>query len=230
MPQLFANNAVGTLNAGIAAGDTTVVLQAGQGARFPSANAGTNPVSDSNNWFKVTLDDGAGNLEIVYVRTTSGDTFSNVLRGQEGTTPRAYTSSASASIRVTAVDMEAAIFGGVTLNGTQTLTNKTIIGAREARVAMGANNVDLLAGNFFTKTISGATTFTVSNVPAAGTAASFILDLTNGGSGAITWWSGMKWAGGTAPTLTASGRDCLGFFTHDGGATWTGLLLGKDIK
>lgn len=40
----------------------------------------------------------------------------------------------------------------------------------------------------------------------------------------------MKWAGGTAPTLTASGRDALGFYTYDGGTTWTGLVLGKDIK
>ncbi len=103
-------------------------------------------------------------------------------------------------------------------------------GLREARVAMGANDIDVRSGNYFTKTISGATTLTVSNVPAAGTAASFILDLTNGGSATITWWSGVKWAGGTAPTLTAAGRDVLGFFTHDGGTTWTGLLLGKDVK
>ena len=70
----------------------------------------------------------------------------------------------------------------------------------------------------------------MSNVPSSGTGVSFILDLTNGGSSAITWWSGVKWAGGTAPTLTASGRDVLGFFTHDGGTTWTGLVLGKDVK
>lgn len=103
-------------------------------------------------------------------------------------------------------------------------------GLREARVAMGASDIDVRAGNYFTRTISGATTLTVSNVPAAGTAASFILDLTNGGSATITWWSGVKWAGGTAPTLTSSGRDVLGFFTHDAGTTWTGLLLGKDVK
>lgn len=103
-------------------------------------------------------------------------------------------------------------------------------GVREARVAMGANDINIASGNYFSKTLGGATTFTVSNVPASGTAASFVLDLTNGGAYAITWWSGVKWAGGTAPTLTASGRDVLGFFTHDGGTTWTGLVLGKDVK
>ncbi len=125
--------------------------------------------------------------------------------------------------------------GDVTLTGTQTLTNKTLTtplatGLRETRTVMGANAIDLATGNFFSKTISGATTFTVSNVPATGTAATFILDLTNGGSAAITWFSGVRWAGGTAPTLTAAGRDVLGFFTYDGGTTWTGLLMGKDVR
>jgi hypothetical protein len=109
-------------------------------------------------------------------------------------------------------------------------TTPTFIGMRQTRVAMGASNIDLSTGNYFTRTISGATTLTVSNVPSAGTAASFILDLTNGGSAAITWWSGTKWAAGTAPTLTSAGRDVLGFYTHDGGTTWNGLVLVKDIK
>lgn len=104
-------------------------------------------------------------------------------------------------------------------------------GVKEARVALGAGSaINIASGNYFTKTISGVTTFSVSNVPAAGTVASFIIDLTNGGSSTITWWSGMKWAGGTAPSLTAAGRDVLGFFTHDAGTTWTGLMLGKDVK
>ena len=110
------------------------------------------------------------------------------------------------------------------------LLQPTLTGLREVKVAMAANNIDVATGNLFTKTISGATTLTTSNVPASGTLASFILDLTNGGSATITWWSGVKWAGGTAPTLTAAGRDVLGFYTHDGGTTWTGLLLGKDAK
>lgn len=122
------------------------------------------------------------------------------------------------------------IVDAVTLTGAQTLSAKTVTGLKETKVAMAANNIDLSAGNLFTKTISGATTLTVSNVPAAGAAATFMLDLTNGGSAAITYWSGVKWAGGTAPTLTAAGRDVLGFYTHDGGTTWTGLVLAKDVK
>lgn len=100
---------------------------------------------------------------------------------------------------------------------------------QETKVAVSASNIDLSLGNYFSKTISGATTFTVSNVPATGTAFSFILDLTNAAS-SVTWWSGVDWANGVAPTLTTSGRDSLGFYTYDGGTTWSGFVLGKDMK
>jgi hypothetical protein len=116
------------------------------------------------------------------------------------------------------------------LGAAQTLSLKTLTGSKETRVTMGASNIDLDAGNWFTRTISGTTTLTVSNVPASGTAASFILDLTNGGSATVNWWSNVRWAGGTPPTLTAAGRDVLGFYTYDAGSNWTGLLLGKDVK
>lgn len=117
------------------------------------------------------------------------------------------------------------------LNDTNIESQSLLIGAlRSKRVAMAANNIDLNAGNVFTKTISGATTLTVSNVPVAGEVGSFILDLTNGGSATVTWWAGMDWGSGAAPPLTAAGRDVLGFITHDGGTTWTGMLLTKDAK
>lgn len=109
-------------------------------------------------------------------------------------------------------------------------TTPTITAMRQTRVAVAASDINLNSGSYFTRTISGTTTFTVSNVPASGTAISFILDLTNGGSATVNWWSNVKWAGGTAPTLTSSGRDVLGFYTHDAGTNWNGLVLAKDIK
>ena len=105
-----------------------------------------------------------------------------------------------------------------------------ITAIRETKVAMAANDINLATGNMFTKTISGATTLTVSNALASGNANSFILELTNGGSAVITWFAGVKWAGGIVPTFTASGVDILGFYSHDGGGTWRGLVLGKDVK
>lgn len=101
---------------------------------------------------------------------------------------------------------------------------------QETKATITASDIDLSTGNYFSKTISGTTTFTVSNVPTSGTVASFILDLTNGGSATINWWANTKWPGGTQPALTSSGRDVLGFFTYDAGTTWTGLLIGRDVK
>lgn len=104
------------------------------------------------------------------------------------------------------------------------------VAVRETPVAIAASAIDVALGTLFTKTISGATTFTLSNVPATGTVCSFTLELTNGGSAIVTWWSGIKWTGGTAPTLTSAGVDILGFYTRDGGTTWRGMVASKDSK
>lgn len=128
----------------------------------------------------------------------------------------------------------------------QTLTNKTLTaptvsspsisnplfstGVRETYAAVAASNIDVSAASVFSKTIAAATTFTVSNVPAAGQAAAFLLELTNGGAFAVTWWSGVKWASGSGPVLTSAGVDILGFYTRDGGTTWRGVVLAKDSK
>jgi hypothetical protein len=120
--------------------------------------------------------------------------------------------------------------GALVFGNSPNLTTPTIVGLKETKVALAANAIDLSLANYFSKTLTAASTFTLSNTAAANSVSSFILDLTNGGAFTITWWSGLKWVGGTAPSLTVSGRDNLGFYTHDGGTTWTGLVLGKDIK
>jgi hypothetical protein len=104
----------------------------------------------------------------------------------------------------------------------------TTIKSKQALVS--ANNIDLSTGDCFSKTVSSNVTFTVTNIPPTGIVGSFILDLTNGGSNTIVWMANTKWASQTAPTLTTSGRDILGFFTYDSGITWNGLVIAKDIK
>ena len=133
-----------------------------------------------------------------------------------------------------------AVTGIATLTGTETLTNKTItsptinspsiFSLREIKTVMSTDNIDLSAANLFTKTITTNTTLTISNIPSSNTLICFILELTNAAAFNITWFSGVKWASGTAPTLTSSGKDVLGFYTHDSGTTWNGFLLGKDVK
>jgi hypothetical protein len=130
------------------------------------------------------------------------------------------------------IEVGASTIGSRTINGALTVTGLFTAGSAmiEKSNAIGASNIDLSLGNYFTKTIAAPTTFTLSNTPSSGTVASFILDLTNGGSSAVTWWANLKWTNGLTPSLTASGRDVLGFFTYNNGTTWNGFVLGKDMK
>jgi hypothetical protein len=89
---------------------------------------------------------------------------------------------------------------------------------------------DLTNANFFSATLDQACTFTFSNPPGSGDFGTFVLELTNGGAFTITWPASVDWPGGTAPTLTASGKDQLVFTTRDGGTIWFGFVAGLDIK
>ena len=90
--------------------------------------------------------------------------------------------------------------------------------------AMGANDVDCSVGNYFTKTITGATTFTFSNVP-SGVVYSFTMEVTLNGSNAITWPAAVKWNADTAPTLTDGKTQLFMFITDDGGTRFRGSAL-----
>ena len=90
--------------------------------------------------------------------------------------------------------------------------------------AMGANDVDCSAGNYFTKTITGATTFTFSNVP-TGVVYTFSMEVTLNGSNAITWPASVKWNADTAPTITDGKTQMFIFITDDGGTRFRGSAL-----
>jgi hypothetical protein len=101
----------------------------------------------------------------------------------------------------------------------------------ERSVALGAGAaINVSQANHYTKTVTGNTTFSVTNAPAAGRVGAFVLHLTNAGASVVQWWANVRWAEGQAPTLSAAGRDVIAFSTMDGGATWDGYLLGKDMK
>jgi len=94
----------------------------------------------------------------------------------------------------------------------------------------GAQDIDLTLGNVVTGTVdTSETTFTFSNSPTTGTAGSFTLILTNGGSQTVNWPAAVDWAGSTAPTLTTSGVDVITFTTIDAGTIWYGFAAGLDM-
>lgn len=117
---------------------------------------------------------------------------------------------------------------------TTTLSNKTLASpistgviydngsARSNIVAVAALNIDCSLGNYFTKTINAASTFTFSNAPAS-QAYAFTLELTHT-SGAVTWPASVAWPGNTAPTLTAGKTHLFTFVTDNGGTRWRGVV------
>jgi hypothetical protein len=116
MGQKFSDGARTKLASGITASSTSLTLL--DGSAFPAANAGTSAVSEANDWFKVVIQD-SDSFEIVYVRShdtaNSPNTFSNVLRGQDGTTAQVFGTDATVGLRPTAGD---AAWWNIPLGGT----------------------------------------------------------------------------------------------------------------
>lgn len=117
--------------------------------------------------------------------------------------------------------------GGVTMAGGLAVSSggTTYTGSVKANVqALAAVDFDLSAADFFTKSISGATTFTFSNATAA-KAQAFIVELTISSAAVPSWPASVKWGGGVDPSSAlGNGRHVIGFVTFNGGTTWTGML------
>lgn len=111
MAQQFKNNARALLVAGISDTDTSFVIESAKADLFPVANTGANPVPAVTDWFKVTLQNPSGAVEIVAVRTRAAGSgiMSNVLRGQDGTTPLNFLAGTVVGLRITADDVQTAL-------------------------------------------------------------------------------------------------------------------------
>ena len=116
---------------------------------------------------------------------------------------------------------------GVSTVTTANITALDVDGAYTSSVsAVAALDIDLSVSNYFTKTISGNSTFTFSNPPASGTVGSFTLEVNYTG-GDIDWPNTVYWNGNgqTAPDITAGKVQLYMFVTRDGGTTYRGALL-----
>ena len=94
-------------------------------------------------------------------------------------------------------------------------------------------NIDMSTGGSFSFTLQATTFVDFTNAPATGSSG-FTLKITQdaGGSGFVVMWpASVKWPGGAAPelTATASKSDVFVFTTDDAGASFVGLVAGKDI-
>lgn len=92
-------------------------------------------------------------------------------------------------------------------------------------VALGLNGsgINCALGNYFTATLSGASSVVFTNVP-SGTAYSVTYEVQND-TGTITWPSGVTWSADTPPTLTTGKTHVFLFLTDDGGSRWRSAYL-----
>ncbi len=102
------NNGFGTISAGITSSATTIVLDSGQGARFPALASG--------DFFFGTLVDTSNNIEIIKVTARSSDSMT-VTRAQDNTSARAFSVGDRFELRPTA-----ALFENAHLDNTPTST------------------------------------------------------------------------------------------------------------
>jgi len=104
-----------------------------------------------------------------------------------------------------------------------------LFSAQQKLVALGnisgATELDLAVAQIFTATVIGATVFSAANVPSGTFAQCVVIQLTNGGSAAITWPGAVHWVGGAAPSFTAAGTDVVVLVSFDEGTTWLGVVL-----
>ena len=165
--------------------------------------------------------------------------------------PAGYITSASVSITGSQVNTALgytpvsksgdSMFGALTVNnnltvtGTLIPTNVAFTGyvetANSVTQSSGVLTLNLLSGSVFYVTMTAAiTSITFTNIPASGKVVSFILNVTVAGY-TITWPASVKWANGTAPTLsTTSGKtDIFSFFTYNGGTTWFAAIVGQNF-
>jgi hypothetical protein len=162
------------------------------------------------------------------VADLEGDVTGDVTGNASGT---AATVTGAAQAAITSVGtLTGLTMGGELAAVDQVISRPEMKDYAETTVAMAAHAVDLSLGNVQTYTLSGNQTLTFTNPPASGKAGSFTLIVTNGASATLTWPTSVDWAGGTAPTLTASGKDILTFTTIDGGTIWYGFAAGLDMK
>lgn len=129
----------------------------------------------------------------------------------------------AAGIDVTGqVTADAITTASITISGAITEDSVTLTGT--------TTTIDLATATNFTHTLTGATTYTFSNPATTGNATAFTLKVIQDSTArTITWPASVDWAGGTAPTLTATsgGVDVFVFYTIDGGTTYYGFTAGQ---
>jgi hypothetical protein len=119
--------------------------------------------------------------------------------------------------------------GALVFGTAPTISNPTVTNYVETPYSANSSTaitLDLANGTVQIITLTGNATITM---PTATSGKSFVMMLKQDGTGSRTvTWSTVKWAGGTAPTITstASRLDLLSFFAD--GTNWYGAVISQN--
>ena len=187
----------------------------------PTATSGTNTTQIATTAFvTAAVPDISGKADL------AGPTFTGTVTipagasiADIGSTIQAYDADTTKNDVANTFSAAQTLNAGLTVDGSYKAVAETV----------SALDIDLSTGNYFTKTISGNSTFTFSNPPSSGTVGSFTLELTHS-SGTVTWPASVKWPADTAPTLTAGKTHLFLFVTDDGGTRYRGAALADYVN
>lgn len=221
-------NGTNTPTAGaVAVGDGTTLnfTAAGTAGQVLTSNGAAVPT-----W----TDNGSGTVTSASVVSANG--FAGTVATSTTTPAITLTTSITGLLKGNGTAMSAATAGTdyVTPTGTETLTNKTLTNptvTNYTETPFTANSstaitLALTNGTVQIITLTGNSTITM---PTAVSGKSFIMFLKQDATGSRTvTWSTVKWAGGTAPTITAtaSRQDIYSFFSD--GTNWYGVTVAQN--
>lgn len=169
----------------------------------------------------------------------SGDRIVDAVRGAAGTA-QAHTAGAVWEVMLTTDQWNRMIDGilvGHFQDGTHNLVGHNPDGSHKSPVSVAYTpagaataTLDLSAANIHKIQMpAGNITIAISN---ATVGQIFMIEITQDGTGSriATWFATIKWAGGSAPTLTtaANKRDSFGFEVT-GAGTYDGYIIGQNI-
>lgn len=214
---LFVDQWESTLASTLAVGGGTISVPIPDAVKIPNA--------DNARGYHLTLDDGAGSIEVVFCYATNEGTGAlSVWRGIFGTTAQEWVSGSRVYLRVPAgvlsyalchlpYEFERHAFGGArTLHPQDYAVSQIYLTANITSLAPQSLLVD-------------------SDTPGA-----FIHDIvvTQDGTGGYTvaWSTNVKWPGGTAPVIStaADATDIFRLYRMVPDMTyWAGVILGQNI-
>ena len=193
-------------------------------------------IADGAYDFDVASHDGTNGLKLAGTLVTATATELNLIDGYTGTTAELNYNDVTTLGTVEVSKTVTASAAGLVNHADYVLSRPVVKDYAETVYAGGdtatAKTLDETNGNVQTWTMTGNCTFTMPSGSGLQAGTSMTLILTQDGTGSRTGaFTSVKWAGGSAPTLTTtatSGIDIITFYTFNGGASpvWYGFLSG----